>query len=306
MQLMQSALEYNQIALVLDPKNEHYQSELGQSHAFFADAQRGVCDLEGALLSRQENVSLEQDMFATDSENPRKIKTLAWALSGYAVVQEELGHVGDAIETYEKVVQLIEPISLQNPDDKRVALYLLHRKHRLAWSRALNGEIDQATQVMDALDEEWQLYFQDDVKDELQAIGLYTFYIIDRGLLAQMKGDLKIAERLFRDGMARSLEVLEELPGNRSAGNLLMLAVFRLWEMQQELPPETILTKLPYYYSTSGRIRACFDASMAARKAIMFGATARAVELTGYLMDRGYGEVDFVRVCRAHSLCAGQ
>ena len=84
-----------------------------------------------------------------------------------------------------------------------------------------------------------------------------------------------------------------------------MLAAFRLWEMKQELPPESILTKLPYYYSTSGSIRACFDASMAARKAIMFGAATRAVELTDYLMDRGYREVDFVRVCKAHSMCSG-
>jgi len=306
LQLMQSALEYNQIALVLDPNNEYYQSELGQSHAFFADAQRGVCDLEGALLSRQENVFLEQDMFATDSENPHKIQTLAWALSGYAVVQHELGNDGDAIEAYEKVVQLIESVLLQNPDDKKVARYLLHRKHRLALSQALNEDFDEATQVMDALDEEWQLYFQDDVKDDLEAIGLYTAYVIDWALLTRTKGDLEMAERLLKDSMARSLEVLEKLPGNRYTGNLLMLAAFRLWEMKQELPPESILTKLPYYYSTSGSIRACFDASMAVRKAIMFGATARAVELTDYLMNRGYREGTFMRACKMYSLCPGQ
>jgi hypothetical protein len=85
-----------------------------------------------------------------------------------------------------------------------------------------------------------------------------------------------------------------------------MRAVFRLWEMKQELPREPILTNLPYYYSTSGSIRACLDASMAARKAIMFGATARAVELTDYLMDRGYREANFMRVCKKYSLCSEQ
>ena len=34
LQFMQSVLEYNQIALVLDPDNEDSQSELGQSHDF--------------------------------------------------------------------------------------------------------------------------------------------------------------------------------------------------------------------------------------------------------------------------------
>ena len=54
LQYMQSALEYNQIALVLDPDSEYYRSELGQSHAYLADAQRNVCDLDGALQSRRE------------------------------------------------------------------------------------------------------------------------------------------------------------------------------------------------------------------------------------------------------------
>ena len=303
LQLMQSALEYNQIALVLDPQNEYYKSELGQSHAFLADAQRDVCDLEGALLSRQKNVSLEQDMLAQDGENPRKIEKLAWALSGYSVVQRELGLVDEAIVSLEKVLQLLEPILLQNPDNKRDVRYVLLRKHRLAMLRALNGDLEQATKVMDALDEEWQVYFQDGIKDDLEAVEHYTNYLIDRASLAQMTGDPEMAERLFKDSMALSIETLEEFPGNRDAGNRLMLAVFRLWEMKQELPPESILKKLPYYYSTSGSIRACFDASMAARKAIMFGVTDRAVELTNYLIERGYAEVTFARVCEKYSLC---
>jgi len=306
LQLMQSALEYNQIALVLDPQSETYKSELGQSHAFLADAQRDVCDLEGALLSRQKNVSLEQDMFANDSENPRRSQRLAWALSGYSVVQREMGHVDEAIESLEKVLQFMEPVLLQNPDDKKIVSYVLLRKHRLAMLRADKGEIEQATQAMEALGEEWRLYFQGGVKDDLEAIEIYTYYLIDRASLAQMSGDSELAERLFNDSIALSIETLEKYPGNREAGNQLMLAVFRLWEMKQEPPPESILPILPYYYSTSGSIRACFDASMAVRKAIMFGATARAAELTNYLMDRGYREVSFMRVCKKYSLCSGQ
>jgi len=306
LQLIQSALEYNQIALVLDPQNETYKSELGQSHAFLGDAQRGVCDLEGALLSRQENVSLEQDMFATDSENPRKIERLAWALSGYSIVQQEMGLVDDAIASLEKVLQLMGPLLLQNPDNKKIVSYVLPRKHRLAMLRAVNGDIEQATQDMGALDEGWRLYFQDGITDDLDDIENYTSFLIDRATLAQMTGDLEMAERLFNDSMALSIETLEKFPGNRGAGNQLMRAVFRLWEMKQELPREPILTNLPYYYSTSGSIRACLDASMAARKAIMFGATARAVELTDYLMDRGYREANFMRVCKKYSLCSEQ
>ncbi len=306
LQLMQSALEYNQIALVLDPQNDYYQSELGQSHAFLADAQRGVCDLEGALLSRQKNVSLEQAILTSDSENLRKSQKLAFAYSGYSVVQKEMGQTVEAIQSLEKVLQLMEPVLQQKPDDKRNISYVLYRKHQLAIQHALNGNTEQAVQSMDSLHEDWRIYFQDGVRDDLGAIELYSAYLADRAWLAGEMGNHEMAVQWLNESMANSVEILKNLPGNSSAGNLLTLASFRYWELKQKLPPEPILTKLPYYYSNSGSIRACQDASMAARKAIMLGATVRATELTGYLLEKGYRDVIFMRACRAHSLCSGQ
>jgi hypothetical protein len=305
LQLIQSALEYNQIALVLDPQNELYKSELGQSHAFLADAQRGVCDLEGAFQSRQKNVSLEQEMLAADRENTRKMERLAWALSGYSVVQEEMGYIDDAVESLEKVLQLMEPILLQNPDDKKIIRYMLYRKQRITTLKALEGNSDHALRVMEALDKEWQLFFQDGAKEDFNAIEAYEVYLLNWALLAQAGGDPETAERLLEDGMNRIAETLQISPGNRIAGNRLMLAVFRFWEMKQALPPEPILALLPDYQSNSGRNRACTDANMAVREAIMLGDTARAGELTAYLMDKGYREVNFMRVCKAYSLCEG-
>jgi tetratricopeptide (TPR) repeat protein len=306
LQLMQSALEYNQIALVLDPQNEYYKSELGQSHAFLADAQRGVCDLEGALLTRQENVSLERAMLATDSENLRKIERLAFALSGYYVVQAELGYTIEATESLEQVLELMEHVLLQNPEDKRTIRYILLRRHRLGIQHALNGNIEQANQAMNSLHKDWQLYFKGGAKDDYETNVRYTAYLVDKAWLAKIQGNDEMAEQWLKEGTARIVEILKEQPGDRHAGNLLTLASFRYWEMKQELPPEPILAMLPYYYSNSGSIRACQDASMAARKAIMLGATARATELTAHLMEKGFRDVIFMRACRAQSLCNGQ
>lgn len=85
-----------------------------------------------------------------------------------------------------------------------------------------------------------------------------------------------------------------------------MLAAFRFWEVKQALPRESILKLLPYYYSSSGQTRACFDVSLAARKAMMLGDNSRAGEFTAYLMDKGYAEVTFMQACKAHSFCKGQ
>lgn len=306
LQLIQSALEYNQIALVLDPKNELYKSELGQSHAFLADAQLGVCDMEGAFQSRQENVSLERDALAADEQNIRKMEKLAWAFSGLTGVQNETGHIDDAIKSLETVLQLMEPVVLHHPDDKRRTHYILHRKSQLVVLKAAVGNTNNALPIMEALNKEWQLFFEGEDNEDFGAIESYQSFLLNWARLAQLDGNVEMAERLIQDSITRIIETLQLSPSNRIAGNRLMLAVFLLWEIKQKLPPEPVMALLPDYRGNRGRTRACADANMAVRKSIMLGDTARAGELTAYLIDKGYAEAGFMRVCKEYSLCQGQ
>ncbi len=160
--------------------------------------------------------------------------------------------------------------------------------------------------AMEALNEEWQLFFQDDVKEDFNAIESYQAFLLNWARLAHMEGKLETAGLLLADSMTRLAETLQISPGNRIAGNRLMQAVFLYWELNNELPPETFMALLPDYRSNRGRTRACTDASMAVRKAIMLGDVAWAGELTAYLLDKGYAEVSFKRVCETYSLCKGQ
>ena len=306
LQFMQSALEYNQIALVLDPNNDYYRSELGQSHAFLADAQRGVCDLDGALHSREQNVSLERQILTGDPDAEVRIKRLAWALSGLALVQEEMGHFDEAAGHAEQAVVLMDRLQQADPGDRKAEIFTLSRRQRLAMFQAFRGNFEQARQAMAALDEGWQRYFENAAEDDVEANEQYTAFLLDRAWLAGAMSDPDMAVRLLEQGMSRSLERLRVLPGNRFAGNHLMLAAFRYWDVTGSLPGESILMKLPYYYSNSGQIQACLDASMAARKAIMLGDRERAQELKAYLMGNGYAETTFMRACKAHALCNGQ
>jgi len=305
LQLMQSALEYNQIALVLDPQNEYYQAELGQSHAFLADAQRGVCDLEGALLTRQKNVSLERDMLAEDRESTSKMQRLAWALSGYSVVQEEMGQTDEAIKSLENILQLMTPVLLANPDSKQNARYILHRKQRLAMLKAIGGSVDQAWLTMDALDKDWQRFFQDGGIEDSNIV-TYVSFLLGRAQLAQLTDRLELASQWLEDAVTHLIRVLDEFPGHREAENMLMLTVFQQFESNLGLPAELILRALPDYGAGSGRTRACVDASLAVRQAILFGDTERVDELTAYLLEKGYRNAGFMRICKRFSLCQGQ
>jgi tetratricopeptide (TPR) repeat protein len=305
LQLIQSALEYNQIALVLDPQNENYQLELGQSHAFLADAQRGVCDLEGALQSRKKNVELERDMLERDSEDVGKMRRLGWALSGLSIVQQEVGLTDDSKASMQETLQLMEQVLLDNPDSVYAIRYILNRKLRLALLEALDGDTDHSWLAMDELDEQWQLFRQGDGMAEFTIVQYATF-LLGRAWLAQTRGETDMAIQLNGDATTILTDGLRKLSQSRELESLLVLAVFRNWEFKSEMPSQVILSMLPDYGISNGRTRACLDASLAVRQAIMLGDTVRAGKLTAYLLGKGYRDVDFMRVCKTYSLCDRQ
>jgi tetratricopeptide (TPR) repeat protein len=305
LQLLQSALEYNQIALVLDPQNNYYQSELGQSHAFLADAQREVCDLEGALQSRKKQLSLEREQWSADQESIDRKRRLATAYSGYAVVQKELAQIDGAIDSLENALNLMGSVLLESPETQFNTRLVLYINHSLVMFKSLDGDTDQAWGALEELDQEWQKFLQrEGAQDE--NIKFHVDFLLSRAWLAQSRGATESALKLLAEAQQEITGLLEKLPEDRTAGNLLTRTVFQRWELTQELPSESVMRLLPAYNSYAGHTRACTDASQAAKKAVMLGDTARAGELTAYLVDKGYTEVSFVRFCKAYSLCKGQ
>lgn len=306
LQLMRSALDYNQIALVLDPRNEYYKSELGQSYAFLADAQTGVCDLEGALKSRLLNTELEQDILTNDSENPDKITRLAFANNGHAFIREQAGDIDDAIDGLQRSLQLLERALLLTPDNKNIVRNILNLKDRLAMLKSYNGDLDGAWREIEALKEEWQAFFNDDVSDASFGGEKYIYYLISRARLAHAKGEPGSAQQLLNEVLNHLTETLESKPGSRRDEEQLVMAAFLYWELHHELADKATLSLLPDFRDNAGRSRGCADAGMAVKQAVMFGNLVQAREFSDYLVDHGYRHPEFMRVCREYDLCEGR
>lgn len=303
LQLMQSALEYNQIALVLDPKSSYYRSELGQSNANFADAQKDVCDLEGALASQKENVTFQSAIYSEDNTNTRSIRRLAFALSGYAKIQLMMGSNHRARLNIERSLQLIEDLLAQDQGNKTRQRQVLERKQLLTWLDAISGKTDQAWLASNAIGEEWQALLPENSSDDVRAMIAYTSYRLNQSRLANIRGDQVLAKGMIADSVALLEALVIKLPDNRLLGNLLTQAAFQYWETRNELPPLETRNLLPDYATNIGRTRACLDADMAVREAIMQDNMARAEEMTTYLLGHGYLEPDFVQICKSYSLC---
>jgi len=304
LQYMQSALEYNQISLVLDPDNDYYRSELGQSHAYLADAQRSVCDLDGALQSRREGLDLESVLFETDPDNPERQQYLALAFTGYARVQAMLGLNQEARDNYEKSLRLIEASA--QPDQQNLTNRLLaERMNLIIRLDAMNGRIDDAWAGSESLIDVWQSLFEAGL-DNMSILISYANYLLDRAWLANEEGDSALASDLLEQGMALLVSEAARMRNDRNIGNALTLAAYRYWQIRGELVPDHILSLLPDYRAYDGRTRSCMDASLAVRKEVMLGSPENATDLVTYLLDNGFRETDFMRICKLYYGYSGE
>ena len=305
LQFMQSSLEYNQIALVLDPTNEYYRSELGQSHANLADAQLNVCDLEGALGSRQEQVALDSELLKAEPGNIDRIQRMVFALTGYATVRDYQGDTDAALASLKQALELLEKILHQNIDVRDTKIDILLRQQYLVRLMVLNGETDKAWEVFNEVSGKWQ-DLESISEEDMRTSLIYVDYLIEQARFAESRGDTRMATKLLSDIQLHLAASQSNEAFTRRAGNMLVQAAFEQWEMNGELPSENILSQLPEYDIGSGRTRACLDASTAVLKSLMLEQDAQASEFTEYLMHNGYREAGFMKVCRAHSLCEGK
>lgn len=305
LQFMQSSLEYNQIALVLDPANEYYQSELGQSHAFLADAQLAVCDLEGALNSRREQVLLDKALLESEPDNHGRMQRMSFAYTGYAVVKSMHGDIDDSMSQLKKALDIFEELLSRDVNIRDTRVDIILRQQLLVRQLTLKGELDEAWALSNTISESW-LELEGISGEDMRTSLVYVEHLFVRASLAKSRGDTKLANELLNDIQLHLAASQSNMYFRRRAENLLVAAAFAQWEMNGELPSENILAQLPEYISGSGRSRACMDADRAVIKAVMLGQMSQAREFTDYLLERGYRETDFIRVCRQYSLCRGQ
>ena len=302
LQFMQSSLEYNQIALVLDPGNDTYRSELGQSHANLSTAQLNTCDLEGALQSRREWISINETLLRQDPENPEWMDDMAMALSGYAWVMAYQGQNDEAISSLERSLQLLESNLNNDVDVGETRRWILQYERRLALLLALEGKINNAWALSKSTSERWQALGKIDEEDVSSRLDYFEF-LIDHARFANSIGDSEMAERLLANTIESLAATLSHRYLNRAAGNLLVKAAFQYWEMKQALPPPHFMALLPEYTVGKGSSRACFDADRAVMKYLMLDDMDTAREFSRYLQHNGYRETSFIRKCETYSLC---
>ena len=303
LQLVQSALQYNQIALVLDPENNTYRMELARILAFVADAWRESCDLGKAYQFRQQNVELARQLLQESPEDPDRKDELATALSGLAGVQRKIALTDQALAGLNESQRLLEEIFAKDRTNRTIGWEILLRRRRIDWIWTITGQYARAWKASRILALDFDRSFDANMSTDFGAAVDYAEFKIDDSVLAHRMGKTAEAQAELNDAIRRLMALVKAKPENRVSRYQLARASFERWVQTGQKPSGEINALLEGFLPPGQAAKSCDDASLEARLAVMNGDKSQATHYTAYLLDKGFYEPEFVAFCKEYAIC---
>jgi tetratricopeptide (TPR) repeat protein len=300
--LLQAAVQYSQMALVLDPGNAEYESSLASALEWQSDAWMQVCSLGNALEGRLETESVRRKLLAADPDGINARIDLAYTLSGLSVVQQDIGLNENAVESLREAVAILKTVHGDEPDNESIEWESLYREARLARILTAVGELEQAREIFLRLAGRIGELSRDGELGDQSRVVEARFFDLDQARVMMASGQVEQGEALLRDTVARITDMVRKNPDFRRSLVALVYASFFYWEqfgVQPPGSPELLATLYPEDF----KAEACTDADRAARIAVMEGDREKARRMTDYAVGKGYFEAEFIRFCRQYGLC---
>ena len=303
LRLLQAAVQYAQLGLMLDPENTEYRRALATELEWTADAQMGICALGDALEVRQETVAVRRNIVQDDPENAEERMRLAFTLSGLAGVQQAIGLADSAIASFRESVDILKAISAREPENANLAWEAMYRESRLARLLAATGNQAAAAGMLTAIAPRVQeLAGMGEVPGQFSEVDVELFRI-DHARLLIDRGAVDEGESRLRAATARLAELTTEKPDFGNVVYALAIAYFEYWQHFGESPGEAVEPLLEPVELEPNDVMSCYDASISARLAVARGDLDRAEKLADYVLQKGYFEPDFIAFCRRYELC---
>lgn len=302
LQVMQSALEYNQIALVLDPGNRLYAAELGQSLVNLSTAQLRVCDIDGALETTQASVEHEQAIFERREGGYDHHKDLASALGSRASIHASRGEAGLASIDLSRSLELLKEMQAARPGDSELAALIFDRHSRLLRAQGLSGGAEKALAGLEGHLPAWEAWLASPAAPGLLAYSdLIATWLTQAELLIMLDRRTE-ALAAVDAALDTAIDVRAQAPAIARFDALLVKAAFLAWHLgaPAERPDVEALLKTP---GTRSENRSCRDALKGLQIALMTGRSGESTWYADYLAARGYRDPSYAFVCRHYSVC---
>ena len=303
LRLSQSALQYNQIALVLDPDNDTYREGLAVKLAFLADAWMESCDLGKSIEFRQQNVDIATELFERSPEDPFLMQELAFSLSGLASIQRRIPITDEALASLRASRDLL--LDAADADNQNPALQLraLIRDLRIMGIRIWMEPVETLWPKLMLLNREMKRFESPPSLLDFDMQIEYALFLADISRVAMQLEKTEEAKQYLDDAMIRLVALVAEQPDYRASRQVLANVWMEYWFRNGDLPNQQAVYMLEGYLDDPEEATSCDDASLAAKLEIMRGNKSLAKDYTSYLLEKGFFEPGFVSFCKTYELC---
>jgi tetratricopeptide (TPR) repeat protein len=303
LELLQAGLQYNQMALVLDPGNPEYLDSLPTQQAWLADTWIMKCSLGEALETRQEAADFRRTQAEQDPGSARAQQLLAYALTGLAGVQQQIGLHQEAVASFEEAVSILHTMHDAEPGNEEIESEMLYRESRLARLLISMGDLERAAAIIEPIAGRIaELGGKAENLDLLRSVeAAQSGLDYSRILLA--KGETEAGEQVMRSSVSLLAELVREKPGAREGIVALAWAAFAYWEQFGTHPPDAAGLLPDDFLPGPGAVESCSTANLGARLAVSEGDQASAKQFVDYALSKGYFEADFITFCKRYGLC---
>jgi len=305
LQLAQSAMEYNRLALLLEPENQVYKTELSTTMAFLADAWLEKCALGKAFEWRRQTVDLARELADERPYDNRLTKEYALALSGMSTVQRQMSLSGEAIQSLEESAQILTDLAARMDNSPMNRWDALDHHRRRASVLAGSGRPEEAWEVLAGLEVERTTLIDEGLDADIVVRTENARFLSQKGLLAAQIGRDQEARSMVDEAVSMLAEVVREKPENRVGRYELAHGIYAFWSVHKRLPPDNVMRLVSGYLADPSRVTSCKDTSLAAKLAVVNGDVGLAKAYTDKLLAKGYFDPEYIQFCRQFGLCEG-
>lgn len=264
--------------------------------AWVADARMLACDVTQALEARQETVEMAEKALQNAPGDNYQRESYAYAKSGVAVIEAQLGHLDKAQEHWRASIAAMESLWREDRSNERLRRELLLRRIYLARALLDNNDANAATKQLASVGADLRLLTGDSSSDPDTELARELHIVQAR--VAQMRGEDEVLRKLVLDRVSRLKDVD---PHTWSAEERAAVAelYYHWWRTFGTLPEGS--PTLPLNQITG--LRTCRNAVANARIALVQDQPDRARDELEYLHGKGYRAADALAICREVGQC---
>jgi len=302
-----SSVELNRKAIELDPGNHGYTSEYGEALAWQADTQLLLCDLGGALKSRQESLRIARETMEEEPANMNRKQRYAYANRGLAYISRQVGLSGQAMEQYKEATRVVADLYLAEPSNMHFLWDELLGRVYIAVMKAELGQFEEALIDLQEVYEPKRQVLQAGGDEDHRRRSGWIDYLLRFSDIAWMAGHDDHAEKAWSEVVRQMDDWIEAGADPKLWLGDISFARFLIWHygsdieitrsMADTLPEIKIDDSQPYL--------SCIERHLLVLQELRDENVSSARAHAKELLSKGYFEPGFVRICNHYDLCQG-